>query len=37
MGGLVNLAKLLRNLACKRVNLITPSSIGTLVQVSFCW
>ena len=27
----------LRNLACRRVNLTTLSSIGTLVQVSFCW
>ena len=31
----VNSAKLLRNLACKRVNLTTLSSIGTPVHVSF--
>ena len=35
--GLVNSAKLLRNLACRRVNLTTPSSTGTPVQVSFYW
>ena len=33
--GLVNSAKPLRNLACRRVNLTTPSSTGTPVQVSF--
>ena len=33
----VNSAKQLRNLVCRRVNLIIPSSTGTLVQVSFCW
>ena len=33
--GLVNSAKPLRNLTCKRVNLTTPS-IGTPVQVSCC-
>ena len=37
MLGSVNLAKQLRNLACKRVNLIIPSSTGTPFQVSFCW
>ena len=37
MRGLVNSAKPLKNLACKRVNLTTPSSIRTLVQVSFNW
>ena len=36
MLGLVNSVKQLRNLACRRVNLITPSSAGTPVQVSFC-
>ena len=34
---LVNSAKLLRNLACRRVNLTTLPSIGTPVQVSFYW
>ena len=28
--------KSLRNLACRRVNLTTPSFTGTLIQVSFC-
>ena len=37
MRGLVNLAKSLSNLARRRVNMITPSFIGTLVHVSFCW
>ena len=37
MRGLVNSAKPLRNLACRRVNLTSPSSTGTPVQVSFCW
>ena len=32
---LVNSAKSLRNLACGRVNLTTPSSSGTPIQVSF--
>ena len=35
--GLVNSVKPLRNLACRRVNLTTPSSTGTPVQVSFYW
>ena len=34
---LINSAKPLRNLACRRVNLTTSSSTGTPVQVSFCW
>ena len=37
MRGLVNSANPLRNLACRRVNLTTPSSTGTPVQVSFFW
>ena len=37
MLGSVNLAKQLRNLACRIVNLTIPSSIRTPVQVSFCW
>ena len=37
MLGLVNSAKQLRNLACRRVNLTILSSTETLVQVSFCW
>ena len=37
MRGLVNSAKPLGNLACKRVNLTTPSSIGIPVQVLFYW
>ena len=37
MRGLVNSAKSLRNLACRRVNLTTPSFTRTPVQVSFCW
>ena len=37
MHGLVNSTKQYKNLACKRVNLTTPSSIGTPVHVSFCW
>ena len=32
MHGLVNLAKSLRNLTCRRVNLTTLFSTGTLVQ-----
>ena len=32
----INSNKPLRNLACRRVNPITPSSTGTPVQVSFC-
>ena len=34
---LVNSAKPLRNLACKRVNLTTLFSTRTPAQVSFCW
>ena len=37
MHGLVNSAKPLRNLACRRVNLTTLSSIGTPVHVSLCY
>ena len=37
MRGLVNSAKPLRNLACRRVYMTTSSPIGTPVQVSFCW
>ena len=37
MRDLVNSDKQLRNLACRKVNLTTPSSVGTPVQVSFCW
>ena len=37
MHGLVNSTKQHKNLACKRVNLTTPSSTGTPVHVSFCW
>ena len=37
MLGSVNLAKQLRNLACRRVNLTILSSTGNPVQVSFCW
>ena len=37
MRDFVNSAKQLMNLACRRVNLTTPSSTGTVVQVSFCW
>ena len=37
MLGLVNSAKQLRNLACKRVNLTIQFSTGTPVQVSFYW
>ena len=34
--GLVNSAKPLRNLACRRVNLTSPSSTENSVQVSYC-
>ena len=37
MLGSVNSAKLLRNLAYRRVNPTIPSSTKTPVQVSFCW
>ena len=36
MRGLINSAKPLTNLACRRANLTTPSSIGTPIQVSLC-
>ena len=37
MRGLVNSAKPLRNLACRRVNLTTSSSTGTPIHLSLYW